>query len=240
MTRASISTKRTGKKSPKAAGEATSFPIDDVLARIEEAIRPYPKAALFALAEEGHGSTFEQLVACVLSVRTMDETTLVVARELFAEARTPEALARLSVARLARLVARSTFAPAKATQLHEMARRIVDELGGETPCDFEGLTSFRGVGPKCAGLVLGIACGGTAISVDVHVHRVTNRWGYVATRSPEGTLERLREILPERHWVAINRLLVPFGKHVCTGDRPRCSTCPVAKDCARVGVTTSR
>ncbi|HXT49180.1 MAG TPA: hypothetical protein VN717_11120, partial [Gemmatimonadaceae bacterium] len=95
-------------------------------------------------------------------------------------------------------------------------------------------------GPKCANLALGVACGETRISVDVHVHRVTNRWGVVRTRTPEATMEALERILPKRYWIEINRLLVPFGKHVCTGRAPKCSTCPVLAYCRQVGVTTHR
>jgi endonuclease III len=108
------------------------------------------------------------------------------------------------------------------------------------PCDFDVLTSFQGVGPKCANLTLGIACGQAKISVDIHVHRITNRWGYVATRTPEATLALLEQKLPQIYWVEINRLLVPFGKHVCTGQRPKCSTCPLLAMCAQVGVTDYR
>ena len=100
--------------------------------------------------------------------------------------------------------------------------------------------SFAGVGPKCAHLVLGIACGEPFISVDVHVHRVTNRWGYVKASTPEKTMAALGEKLPRRYWIEINRLLVPFGKHICTGNLPHCSTCPVLEMCQQVGVTSHR
>ena len=102
------------------------------------------------------------------------------------------------------------------------------------------MLSFRGVGPKCTNLVMGVACGKARIGVDIHVHRVTNRWGYVQARSPERTLAALEAVLPRRYWVELNRLLVPFGKHVCTGGRPRCSACPVLSMCRQVGVTAHR
>jgi len=114
---------------------------------------------------------------------------------------------------------------------------VADEYAGVLPCDDSVLRSFRGVGPKCAHLALGIACGQLRISVDVHVHRVTNRWGYVRTRTPEETMAALEQRLPPRHWVEINALLVPFGKHVCTGRLPKCSVCPVLDMCQQVGVT---
>jgi endonuclease-3 len=96
------------------------------------------------------------------------------------------------------------------------------------------------VGPKCANLALGIACGEQVISVDIHVHRVTNRWGYVQTKTPEQTMAALEKKLPKKHWLDINRLLVPFGKHICTGQSPKCSSCPVLEFCQQVGVTKHR
>ncbi len=195
---------------------------------------------MFALAEEGYRSLFEQLVACILSIRTRDEVSLVAARRLFAAARQPADLARLSASRIDALIGDTTFHGPKAEQIRAIARRTADEFGGALPCDAELLRSFAGVGPKCANLALGIACGERRISVDVHVHRVTNRWGYVSAPSPEATMAALQKRLPRRYWVEINSLLVPFGKHVCTGRLPKCSTCPVLEMCRQVGVTEHR
>jgi len=216
------------------------FDIDVAMERIGEAVRPFPKAALFELADEGFGSAFELLIACIISIRTRDETTLVCARRLFELARIPEAMSRLSPERIDAAIGASTFHEPKARQIREIARRIVTDHGGELPCDGDVLTSFPGVGPKCANLVLGIACGEARIGVDVHVHRVTNRWGYVAAPTPEKTMAVLEAKLPKRYWVEINRLLVPFGKHVCTGVRPKCSACPVLDMCRQVGVGEHR
>lgn len=218
----------------------TPFDIDEVMRRLRMAVQPFAPAAMFGLADEGYGSAFEQLLACIISIRTLDETTTVCARRLFAAARTPQQVLALSVAELDALIAPCTFHEPKAQQMHDIARRVQEEHGGELPCDFGYITSLHGVGPKCANLVLGIACNVPAISVDVHVHRVTNRWGYVQTRAPEQTMAVLEQQLPQAYWVEINRLLVPFGKHVCTGTRPRCSTCPLLAMCAQVGVTNPR
>jgi endonuclease-3 len=217
-----------------------SFDIDRAMDRIREAMRPYPKAALFELAEDGFHSAFEQLVACIISIRTRDEDTLPLSRRLFARARTPAQILALSVSEIDQLISGSTFHGAKAPQIHEIARRAVNEYGGEMPCELEKLMDFRGVGVKCAHLVLSIACGQPRIGVDIHVHRVTNRWGYVDTATPEKTTVALEAVLPRRYWVEINALLVPFGKHICTGTAPRCTTCPVSDQCARVGVTSHR
>ena len=195
---------------------------------------------MFELAERGHRTLFEQLVACVISIRTLDEVSLPVALELFRRAPTPEAIAKLPVAKIDALIHASSFHEAKATTIREIARRTVTEFGGELPCDAEVLMSFKGVGPKCANLALGVACGESRISVDVHVHRVTNRWGVISTRSPEQSMVALEKVLPKRYWVEINRLLVAFGKHVCTGQRPKCSACPVLEYCRQVGVTSHR
>lgn len=217
-----------------------AFDLDEVLRRIRRAVRGDPPAALFALAEEGHRSVFEQLVACIVSIRTRDEVTLAVARRFFARARTPAAVARLSEGEIAGLIRPSRFSDRKAGQILAIARRAMAETGGRIPCDEAVLLSYAGVGPKCANLVLGIACHVPRVSVDVHVHRVTNRWGYVAEPTPEKTMRALEKLVPPGHRIDINRLLVPFGKHVCTARRPRCSTCPVLEYCRQVGVTNPR
>ncbi|MFL5358168.1 endonuclease III domain-containing protein [Archangium sp.] len=211
-----------------------------MLARVRESIRGFADAAMFELAERGHASLFEQLVGCILSIRTRDEVTLPVALRLLTRARTPEALRALGPERIDALIRPVTFHEPKARTLHALAVRTVEELGGELPADAQVLQSFKGVGPKCAHLALGVACGQERISVDIHVHRVTNRWGYVRARTPEQTLAALEEKLPREHWVELNRLLVPFGKHVCTGTAPKCSTCPVLSMCRQVGVRQPR
>jgi endonuclease III len=216
------------------------FDIDVVMERIREAVKPYPKAAMFELAEDGFNSPFEQLIACIISIRTLDEVSLPVARRLFGRARTAEAISQLTPAAIDELIQASTFHERKAQQIHAIAQVVTADYGGRLPCDYDLLTSFAGVGPKCANLALGIACGQARISVDIHVHRVTNRWGYVETGAPERTIEALEARLPEPYWIEINRLLVPFGKHICTGRAPRCSTCPVLTMCRQVGVTSHR
>ncbi|HEY7030696.1 MAG TPA: endonuclease III [Thermomicrobiales bacterium] len=216
------------------------FDIDAAMARIREAVRPFPKAAMFELADRGYASPFEQLIACLISVRTYDEVSLPAAERLFELGRTPEAIASLPSAEIDARIHPATFHDRKAVQIRDIARRVRDEFGGELPCDADVMQSFAGIGPKCAHLALGVACGAPVISVDIHVHRVTNRWGYVATKTPEQTMEALEQVLPERYRLEINKLLVPFGKHFCTGVRPRCSTCPVLDMCRQVGVTSHR
>jgi len=227
-------------RQPQNSQPKRPFDVDTATARIREAVRPFPKAAMFELAEDGFDSPFEQLIACLLSVRTRDETSLVAARRLFAVARTPAAMTELAPREIDALIPDVTFHERKAPQIRSIAERIVTEFAGDLPCDAEVMRSFAGIGPKCANLALGVACGQALISVDIHVHRVTNRWGYVRTSTPERTMPALQDVLPERYWIEINALLVPFGKHICTGDRPKCSTCPVLEMCQQVGVTSHR
>ncbi len=216
------------------------FDVDLVFSRIRDAVGSFPKAAMFELADEGFNSPFEQLTACIISIRTRDEVTLPCARRLFQAARTPADVNRLTPEEIDNAIRACTFHEAKATQIHEIAHRVVTEHGGILPCESNVLLSFRGVGHKCANLVLGIACNEARISVDIHVHRVTNRWGYVRAKTPESTMIALEEKLPRKYWVEINCLLVPFGKHICTGVLPRCSTCPVLDMCKQVGVKKYR
>ncbi len=217
-----------------------AFDIGRALDLIEQAVKPWPKAAMFELAEAGFDTPFEQLVACMISIRTYDEVTVPTARRLFDQARTPAQISQLGAGRIDDLIRLCTFHERKAEQILLLARRVTDEYGGELPCDADVMQSFAGVGPKCAHLALGIACHEAFISVDIHVHRVTNRWGYVRAPTPEKTMVELEGVLPKRYWIDINRLLVPFGKHICTGNLPKCSTCPLLDMCTQVGVKDPR
>jgi endonuclease III len=232
--------KKVALRRPLTRDKKQPFDIGMVFRRIRKAIEPFPKAAMFQLAEEGFSSPFEQLIACLISVRTRDETTIPIARRLFSVARAPADIARLTVERIGDLIHGTSFREVKAGHIRNIAMRAVQDYDGKLPCDEAILRSFAGVGPKCAHLVLGIACGKSAISVDVHVHRVTNRWGFVSAPMPEQTMLVLEDKLPKRFWVEINRLLVPFGKHVCTPTLPKCSTCPVLNMCRQVGVVRHR
>ncbi len=195
---------------------------------------------MFDLRDRGFSPPFEPLVGRLITARTRDETTMSVCLRLFEVARTPEAMASLDEAELVALLRGATFPEPKARDILSFSREIVEHLGGRVPDTIEGLTAFRGVGPKIAALTLAVGFGKPAIAVDIHVHRITNRWGYVATANPEKTAIALAEILPERYWIEINERLVPFGKWVCTANRPTCSTCPLLSMCRQVGVVNPR
>lgn len=216
------------------------FDIDDMFVRLRRAVAGHPPAAMFQLADEGFGTLFEQLIACIISIRTLDEVTIPTARRLFAAARTPAEIAALTPAHIDERIRACTFHGPKAHTIHAIARRCEEEFAGALPCDRRLLLSLRGVGPKCANLALGIACNEPfGVPVDIHVHRVTNRWGYVRAGTPEATMAELESKLPRKYWLEINRLLIPFGKHICTLRRPRCPDCPLLVYCRQVGVKTA-
>ena len=219
-----------------AAGTKEPFDIVEVFRRLRAVCAGLPKAAMFQLRDEGYHTPYEQLVASLVSARTLDETTIPVCRRLFARARTPAAMVALGEAELVALLRGATFPEPKARDILALSRAILERHGGKVPETPDGLTAFRGVGPKVATLTLAVGFNKPAICVDIHVHRVTNRWGYVAEPTPERTMAALAGKLPQRYWIEINERLVPFGKHVCTGPRPRCPTCPLLSMCRQVGV----
>lgn len=221
--------------------EKRPFDVDEVFRRLRAATAGLPKAAMFELRDRGHDTPFEQLVGSLISARTLDETTIRVCERLFDTARTPEAMAAMDENRLAELLDGATFPEPKARDLKRLSAGILERHGGTVPDTMEGLTAFRGVGPKIAALTLAVGFGRpAAVPVDIHVHRIANRWGYVSAPTPERTMAALEAALPRHYWIEINERLVPFGKAVCTGTRPRCSTCPVLEFCRQVGVTGHR
>lgn len=204
---------------------------------------PQQQAAMFMLADEGYTSVFEQVIAALISVRTTENVTLAASRRLLDAARTPAAMADLSQAEIVKLIKPCSFPEPKARDIHAIAVASRDQHHGKLPCDVEVLDAFHGVGPKVANLAIAASKDCTepsGIPVDIHVHRVANRWGVIHSATPEKSQAQLEVTLPRKYWAEINRLLVPFGKFICTGVSPKCSTCPLLKMCAQVGVTTHR
>jgi endonuclease-3 len=183
---------------------------------------------------------FRVLVATMISLRTKDDVTRAAADRLLAAAPTPSALAALPAPRIARLIYPAGFYRTKSRNLRDAARILVSERGGAVPRSMEELLALPGVGRKTANLVRNLGYGLPGICVDTHVHRISNRMGWVATRTPAQTELSLMEGLPERHWIPINELLVRYGQAVCTPISPRCSVCAVSRWCGRVGVGRSR
>jgi endonuclease-3 len=188
-----------------------------------------------------HGrDPFRVLIGCVLSLRTRDDVSFPATERLFARARTPRAMLRLEASEIARLIYPAGFFRRKAVQIREISRRLLDDHGGRVPETLEALTELPGVGRKTANLVVTLGFGLPGICVDVHVHRISNRLGWVRTGTPDETEFALREFLPARHWIPINETLVRHGQSICHPTSPWCSRCPVAAECPREGVARSR
>ena len=189
----------------------------------------------------GIGATpFEVLIATLLSLRTKDEVTAVAANRLFAVARTPETLLALGAEAVAKLIYPVGFYPTKSKRIMEIAALIRDKYKGVVPCDIDELLTLPGVGRKTANLVLVEGYQMEAICVDTHVHRISNRIGYVKTKDADKTEMALRKKLPREYWVIYNEILVSFGQTLCRPISPFCSKCPVEDLCPKIGVLKHR
>ncbi len=213
--------------------------VRELVRRLED-FRRSCRVTTLAEEQETSRSPFRLLVACVISLRTKDEVTAEASRRLFEIAPTPDRLAKLEEERVARAIYPAGFYNTKAAQLKEIGRIIRDDFDDEVPASEADLLAMPGVGRKTANLVLGLGFGIPAICVDTHVHRISNRLGMVSTKTPEQTERALMQVLPRDLWVPINDLLVTFGQNRCHPTSPRCTDCPLADLCPRVGVTRSR
>ncbi len=210
-----------------------------VLAILEEHA-PTWQAPVISFMAAGGASPFRQLVATLMSARTKDETTAAAAPRLFALADTPATMARLPVRTIERAIHPVGFYKTKARHIKQLCIQLIEEFDGRVPDEIETLCTLPGVGRKTANLVVTLAFDKPAICVDTHVHRISNLWGFVQTKTPEQTERALRERLPARHWKRYNPLLVAFGQHTCTPTSPWCSRCPVERFCPKLGVTRTR
>jgi endonuclease-3 len=210
-----------------------------MLGAMRRALGDAAPPAVSQIARERH-DPFRVLMSTLISLRTKDEVTDAASKRLFALASTPQGLARLDVRTIEKAIYPAGFYKTKARRMREISRRIENEHGGTVPDTMEELLAFKGVGRKTANLVITLGYGKHGICVDTHVHRVSNRLGLVATRSPEQTDFALMGILPKKQWIGYNELLVLFGQRVCTPVSPRCSTCPLERNCPKVGVGKRR
>jgi endonuclease-3 len=179
---------------------------------------------------------YRVLMSTLLSLRTQDQTTAQAAQRLFALADTPQTMVTLDRQTIERAIYPVGFYRNKAAQILDISQRLLDEFGGGVPDDIDTLTTFHGVGRKTANLVLAEGYGIPAICVDTHVHRISNRWGYLKTKDPLATEMVLRKKLPHDYWIEYNPMLVALGQHRCKPTSPMCSACPVAQLCKRIGV----
>jgi len=210
-----------------------------VIRRLQRNAPSWNPTALTVLAERDR-DPFRVLIACILSLRTQDTTTGPASDRLFAAAATPQAMLALPARRIANLIYPVGFYRTKARVILGICRDLLERFGGRVPDTIDELLTLKGVGRKTANLVVTMGYGKPGICVDTHVHRISNRLGYVKTRNPEETEMALRAKLPRRYWIGYNDLLVSFGQNICVPISPRCSICPVAPLCPRIGVTTKR
>ena len=183
---------------------------------------------------------FRILIGCVISLRTKDEVTYAATERLFARAKTPAAMLELRRPTIARLIYPAGFYNRKAEQIRAICRELIRHHRGRVPETLDALVDLPGVGRKTANLVVTLGFGKPGICVDTHVHRISNRLGWVSTAAPDRTEQALREVLPRRFWIPINETLVRHGQQICKPLSPICSACPVAADCPRVGVGRRR
>jgi endonuclease-3 len=213
--------------------------IHEVMARLRETKRAWELPHVTQVAAQQR-DPFRVLISTVLSLRTKDATTAAASDRLYALAATPSDMLQLTAEQIEQAIYPVGFYHTKARNILQICRILLGTYGGKTPDEIDELVKLPGVGRKTANLVVTLGYGKPGICVDTHVHRISNRWGYVATTTPEKTETALRKKLPAMYWIEYNDTLVAFGQNLCYPVSPRCSVCPVARFCDRVGVARSR
>jgi endonuclease-3 len=183
---------------------------------------------------------YKVLVSCILSLRTKDKTTAEASKRLFKVVSTPKEMIKLSKRKIQKLIYPVGFYRNKAKAILEISKKIIRDFSGRVPSRLEDLLSLKGVGRKTANLVLGLGYNRPAICVDTHVHRISNRLGWVKTQNPQGTEEALEKIIPKNYWIRLNTILVAFGQNVCVPISPFCNRCYVNSYCKKIGVNRHR
>jgi endonuclease-3 len=210
--------------------------IDEIVRVLKRETRRWPVPALANFLE----TPFTLLISCILSLRTQDKTTNAASDRLFAIATTPQDMLKISTKVIEKAIYPVAFYRIKAKTIHSICRELIDRFAGEVPSNLDDLLSLPGVGRKTANIVVTLAFRKPGIAVDTHVHRISNRLGYVRTKTADKTEMALRKKLPPRHWIVFNDLLVAYGQNLCKPLSPHCSQCRIAAYCRRVGVTRSR
>lgn len=213
--------------------------INDVVKILQEELDEDTLPVVSHLALKRH-EPFVILISTLLSLRTKDEVTAEATERLFQLAATPQDMLQIPVEKIAETIYPVGFYHVKARTIHHVCQELIDRFSAEVPDNLDDLLSIKGVGRKTANLVIALAYGKEAICVDIHVHRISNRLGYVTTANPEETEYALRDKLPRRYWIIYNTVMVAFGRKTCKPVSPLCSRCPVIKYCDRVGVKASR
>jgi endonuclease-3 len=196
---------------------------------------------LTSFEEHGDKNPFQVLISCILSLRTKDEITYPAAQRLFKVARTPKLLSKLDLVKIKELIKPVNFYITKAERIKEIARQIHEELNDKVPNSVEELMKFKGVGKKTAAVVMVFGHKSKKhIPVDIHVHVISNRLGWVNTKNADETMSQLMDILPKKYWIDINELFVRFGKDICVTVSPKCAICPINKYCKKIDVVNHR
>ncbi len=214
--------------------------IHAVIRTVKREIARWPDPVVGVVARESGRDPFLVLISCLLSLRTKDKTTAEASARLFALASTPATMQHLSQSTVESAIYPVGFYRTKAKHIQQICTQLLDRYHGRVPDEIEELLTLPGVGRKTANLVVTVGYEKPGICVDIHVHRISNRWGYVETKTPDETEKALRAKLPRKYWITFNDLLVSYGQHLCQPVSPLCSQCKIADYCDRVGVTKSR
>ena len=214
--------------------------IHEVIDILQEAIKQWPETTLAQVADQTRSAPFRILIGTVLSLRTKDETTAEACKRLFSLADSPETMVSLSEETIDNAIYPVGFHSTKAKNILAICRILIDEYNSRVPDEIDTLVTLPGVGRKTANLVVTLGYDKPGICVDTHVHRISNRWGYVNTKNPEKTESALREKLPQKYWIGYNDLLVIYGQNLCKPISPFCSRCRLASYCDRVEVEKYR
>lgn len=217
----------------------TNKNIEMVIKRLKQAMKDLPDPSV-TLVGKRWKSPFLVLISCILSLRTKDATTLPASERLFALAQTPEKMLKIPIPVIEKAIYPVGFYHTKARTIRGICHDILEKFNGRVPDTIDALLTLKGVGRKTANLVMTEGFGVPAICVDTHVHRISNRFGYLRTKTPHDTEMALRKKLPLKFWIEYNALLVTWGQNICKPISPLCSQCPVESICARVGVGLSR
>jgi endonuclease-3 len=220
------------------AGEIGDFNIAEVVKKLKKAVKGYRTPSVTVIAKKN--DPFAVLISCIISLRTRDEVTELASARLFALANSPVELLKLSDSKIEKAIYPAAFFRNKTKSMKEMCNILVEKYSGKIPDKLEELLKLKGVGRKTANLTLTLGHNKPGICVDIHVHRICNRLGYVKTKSPDETEMVLREILPKQFWKGFNDLLVSFGQNLCKPVSPFCSTCGIENHCSKVDVAFSR
>ena len=206
---------------------------------IKKTIQQWEEPILGIVARESH-DPFRILIACLLSLRTKDKTTAEASYRLFKLADNPTRMLILPLNQVEKAIYPVGFYKTKAKQIHAISQTLLKDFGGVVPDTIDELLTLKGVGRKTANLVVTVGYNKPGICVDIHVHRISNRWGYIKTKTPEESEQALRKKLPKKYWIQFNDWLVPYGQNLCRPVSPFCTQCPISAFCDHVGVTTSR